>query len=298
MASVAGQQHGIVSRDQLREAGLTEAAIRQGATAGRIYPLFRSTFAVGHPCLSRHCRLLAAVLACGEGSVVSHGTAAALLGLWPFWPADVEVIAPVEAGRRIRGIRRRFVPAPPPEQVTLKAGVPCTTASRTIVDVARLAGPKLLGDTIEQAAVLGLLNVPEIDGILLEGRRHGEKKLNRALEPWRRYSPRVRVRSRMEAKMLPLLTHHALPIPECNQKLRIGNETFEVDFLWRKQRVIVETDGGRFHANPRAQARDAHRNRVLARAGYRVPRIGWDELRDEPDRTIDEIRRFLSSPVP
>ena len=115
----------------------------------------------------------------------------------------------------------------------MKAGVPCTTASRTIVDVARLAGTKLLADTIEQAAVLELLNVPEIDGILLERRRLGEKKLNRVLEPWRRYSPRVRVRSRMEAKMLPLLTHHALPIPECNQKLRIGKETFEVDFLWR-----------------------------------------------------------------
>ena len=97
--------------------------------------------------------------------------------------------------------------------------------------------------------------------------------------------------------MLPLLTHHRLAIPECNQKLRIGSETFEVDFLWRDQKVIVETDGGRFHGNPVAQARDAHRNRVLARAGYRVPRIGYDELRDEPERAIAEIRRFLSSPA-
>jgi very-short-patch-repair endonuclease len=208
------------------------------------------------------------------------------------------VIAPVEAGRKIAGIRRRFVPVPPPEQITQKGNIPCTTASRTIVDLARLAGSKLLADTVEQAAVLELLDVPEIDGVLLEGRRHGEKKLNTVLEPWRRYSPRVRVRSKMEAKMLPLLTHYALPIPECNQKLRIGNETFEVDFLWPKQKVVVETDGGAFHDNPRAQARDAHRNRVLAQAGYRVPRIGWNELRDEPERAFREIRRFLASPVP
>lgn len=176
-------------------------------------------------------------------------------------------------------------------------GIPCTTPSRTIIDVARIAGPKLLADTVEQAAVLEVLNVPEIDAILSESRRRGEKQLNRVLEPWRRYSPRVRVRSRMEAKMLPLLTHENLPIPECNEKLRIEDEIFEVDFLWRKQKVVVETDGGRFHDNPVAQARDAHRNRVLARAGYRVPRIGWDELRDEPDRAIAEIRRFLASPV-
>lgn len=219
------------------------------------------------------------------------------MGLWEFWPADIEVIAPVEAGRKIPGIRRRFVRAPLPRQITRRAGIPCTTPSRTIVDVARLAGTKLLSDTVEQAAVLQLLNVSEIDSILLEGRRSGEKKLNRVLEPWRRYSPKVRVRSRMEAKMLPLLTHHSLAIPECNQKLRIGSETFEVDFLWRDQKVIVETDGGRFHGNPAAQARDAHRNRALARAGYRVPRIGYDELRDEPERAIAEIRRFLSSPV-
>jgi len=97
--------------------------------------------------------------------------------------------------------------------------------------------------------------------------------------------------------MLPLLTHHSLPIPETNVKLTIGREVFEVDFLWRDQRVVVETDGGRYHDTPVAQARDGHRNRVLARAGYRVPRIGWDELRDEPDRAIAEIRRFLLAPV-
>lgn len=294
---IAGRQHGVVSRDQLREAGLTKAAIEQGIATGRLYPLFRSTFGVGHPRTSRNSRLTAATLACGDGTVVSHGTAAALLGLWRFWPAEIEVIAPVESGRKFRGIRRRFVPPPPAEQVTRKMGIPCTTPSRTIIDVARLAGPKLLADTVEQAAVLEILNVLEIDDILLESRRRGIKKLNGVLEPWRRYSPRVRVRSRMEAKMLPLLTHHYLPIPECNVKLRIGGEIFEVDFLWRDQKVVVETDGGRFHDNPVARARDGHRNRVLARAGYRVPRIGWDELRDEPDRAIAEIRHFLTSPV-
>jgi very-short-patch-repair endonuclease len=298
VARIAEGQHGVVSRKQLRRVGLTEAAIRQGVVAGRLYPLFRSTFAVGHACRGHNCRSLAAVLACGEGSVISHGTAAALLGLWEFWPADVEVIAPVEAGRKIQGIRRRFVSMPPLEQITQKEGIPCTNASRTIIDVARLAGPKLLADTVEQAAVLEVLNIPEIDGILLEGRRRGEKKLHRVLGPWRRYSSKVRVRSRMEAKMLPLLTHHSLPVPECNEKLRSGNKTFEVDFLWRKQKVVVETDGGRFHGNPAAQARDAERNRTLARAGYRVLRIGWEEFRDEPDRQLAEIRRFLSPPVP
>ncbi len=101
----------------------------------------------------------------------------------------------------------------------------------------------------------------------------------------------------MEARLLPLLTHHALQIPETNGKLRIGGKTFEVDFLWREQRVVVETDGAAFHANPMAQKRDSERNQLLAKAGYRVPRVGWEQLRDEPDRTLAEIARFLRTPV-
>jgi very-short-patch-repair endonuclease len=299
VAHVAARQHGVISRQQLRDVGLTEATIAQGIAAARLYPLFRSTFGVGHPPVHRSSRLIAAVLACGEGSVVSHGTAAALLRLWDDWPPEIDVIAPVEAGRKIEGIRRRFVPPPPLEQVSLKAGIPCTTPSRTIVDVAGIAGPALLARTIEQAAVLEVLDVSEIDDILLDFRRRGAKKLLRALEPWRRYSSKVRLRSRMEAKLLPLLTHHSLPIPECNEKLKIRQKTFEVDFLWRDQRVVVETDGGRYHDNPSAQVRDSQRNQALAHAGYRVIRIGWKQLTNQPDRTIAEIRRFLTqSDVP
>jgi very-short-patch-repair endonuclease len=248
-----------------------------------------------------HGRLSAAVLACGRGTVISHGTAAWLLGLWEAKPGEVEVIAPVEAGRKIKGIRRRFVPPPPAKHVISPQGIDCTSPSRTIVDLAGLCSPHTLAGVVEQAAVLRVLDVSEIDEILAEGRRRGSRRLNLLLENWRRYSPKMRVRSRMEAKLLPLLTHHSLPIPETNAVLRISGKTYEVDFLWSRQRVVVETDGGRFHDNPLAQDRDSERNRMLARAGYRVPRIGWAELKDEPDRAIAEIRRFLQihhSPVP
>ncbi len=240
---------------------------------------------------------MAATLACGEGTIVSHGSAAWMLGLWQAKPGEVEVIAPIEAGRKIPGIRRRFPPPPLPEHVIVLNGIPCTGASRTVVDLAGISGTGALRDAVEEAAVLGILDVQAIDTILDENRRRGSRRLNAILEDWRRYTPRMRLRSRMEAKLLPLLTHHTLPIPETNEKLRIAGRTFEVDFLWRGQRVIVETDGGRFHYNPLAQRRDAERNQILARAGYRVPRIGWEQLRDEPDRTVAEIARFLRTPV-
>jgi very-short-patch-repair endonuclease len=242
--------------------------------------------------------MAAAVLACGGGSVVSHGTAASLLGLREFRPHEIDVIAPVEAGRKIAGVKRRFVPPPRPDQVVTVGAIPCTSVSRTIVDLAGTLRRGALAGVVEQAAVLRALDVSEIDLILAEHPRRGAKRLVAVLEPWRRYSQRTRVRSRMEAKLLPLLTLHGLSIPETNVRLRVRGEAFEVDFLWRRHKVVVETDGGRFHDNPLAEARDGHRNRVLAGAGYRVARIGWDDLIADPDGTIGKIQRFLRPAVP
>jgi very-short-patch-repair endonuclease len=276
--------------------GLSEEGIAQAVASARLYPLFRATFSVGRQSVDLHGRLFAATLACGRGTVVSHGSAAWLLGLWRAKPGEVEVIAPIEAGRKIPGIRRRFPPPPPSGHVRQCEGIPSTGPSRTLVDLAGIAGTRALTEAIEEAAVLGVLDIHAIDVILDESRRRGSRKLNLILEEWRRYTPRMRLRSRMEARLLPLLTHHSLPIPETNERLRIAGRTLEVDFLWRDQRVVVETDGDRFHGHPLAQKRDAERNQLLARAGYRVPRVGWEQLRGEPDRTIAEIARFLQPP--
>lgn len=273
-----------------------EAAIDHAMATGRLYPIFRATFGVGHAEVGRHGRMLAAVLACGSGSVVSHGTAAALLGLWENQPRLVDVIAPVQAGRRIDGIRRRHVPPPLPRDVWIHEAVPCTSPSRIIVDLAGSVGTKSLSATIEQAAVLRMLNVPAIDAIFAGPRRRGSPRLRELLEPWRRYKPGAHIRSRMEAKLLPLLSQRDVPIPECNQKITVGGETFEVDFLWRHQSLVVEADGGKYHDNPFAQVRDRHRDKVLRGAGYRIPRLGWEDLRDNPRATIAEITHLLAFP--
>jgi hypothetical protein len=242
--------------------------------------------------------MLAAVLACGQGTVVSHGSAAALLGLWEYQPRLVDVIAPIEAGRKIDGLRRHHAPLPSPRHAHIHQGIPCTSPSRTIVDVAGMVREASLSRTVEQAAVLGVLDIPEIDLILAGPRRRGSPCLRGILEHWRRYSPKTRIRSRMEAKLLPLLSRRNIPIPECNEVLVVEGESFEIDFLWRPQRLAVEADGNQFHDNPLAQARDRHRDQVLKAAGYRVPRLSWDDLRDRPEVTIAEITRLLNSAVP
>jgi very-short-patch-repair endonuclease len=255
--------------------------------------VFHGVFSVGHEHLTVYARMLAATMACGDGSVVSHGTAAWLLGLRTWEPEAIDVIAPVEAGRKIAGIRRRFVPPPVGDELWRRHGVPLTNPARTIVDCAGILDAHGVAELIEQAAVEGLLDVVAIDRVLDGPRRRGSGKLLRAIAPWRRYRRGIKIRSRMEAKLLPLLTEAALPMPETNAKLRLAGKTYEIDFLWRKQKLVVETDGGRFHDNPVAGARDSERNHALAAARYRLPRLGWEDLRDRPEETMRQIACLL-----
>jgi very-short-patch-repair endonuclease len=276
--------------------GLSDETISRAISRRWFHVVFHGVYSVGHRHLTVHGRMLAATLACGAGSVVSHGSAAWLLGLRSWRPEEVDVIAPVEAGRKIAGVRRRFVPTPVGREVWRRQGVPLTSPARTIVDCAGgLDAPDVAG-LIEQAAVEGLLDVAAIDRVLDGPRRRGSKQLLRAVAPWRRYKRGIKLRSRMEAKLLPLLSEAALPVPETNVRLRVAGKSYEVDFLWRRQKLIVETDGGRFHDNPAAGARDSARNRALAGAGYRLPRLGWEDLRDRPEETMRQIARLLRAP--
>jgi hypothetical protein len=121
-----------VSREQLRRLGLSDEAVSKATVRGWLRPVFHGVFAVGHEHLTVHARLLAATMACGEGTVVSHGMAAWVLGLRKWRPKEVDVIAPVEAGRKIPGIKRRFVPRPIGGEVWRRNGVPVTSPARTI----------------------------------------------------------------------------------------------------------------------------------------------------------------------
>lgn len=103
------------------------------------------------------------------------------------------------------------------------------------------------------------------------------------------------LRSPLEARLLALIAASELPNPACNQEITNGSERIEVDFLWPKQRLVVETDGARFHDNPFAFERDRKRDRVLHLRGYRVVRFTHTQIEKEPDAVITTIRRLLAA---
>lgn len=294
IAGLATQQHGVVSRQQLRELGLWDSSITARMDSGHLQPLFRGTFSVGHRAIERKGRMLAAALACGNGTVISHGSAAELIGLWDKRLPVVHVIPPNWSGREIDGIRWHRVRLPPSDEFEIRDGIPCTTASRTLVDMAGWTGWGSMRRLVEQAAILRLLDVEEIDRILALGRRRGGPRLRAILVPWRDGGePAPKLRSRLEARLLPRLVEEGLPRPRSNVRLEIEGNWLEIDLLWEKQRLAIETDGEETHGTPVAFQRDRWRDQLLVAAGYRTSRITWIQVRDEPNAVIDRIARML-----
>jgi very-short-patch-repair endonuclease len=281
VAAVAERQHGVVSTRQLRTLGLTDQMIATRVASGALHPVFRGVFAVGHPGIDRRGRLLAAALACGDGSVISHGSAAELLGLWDVKSALVDLIARGQSGRKIDGVRWHRVRMPGADEVTVCEGILCTTASRTLVDLAGKLRRKSLARLVEQAAVLRLLDVEGVDRMLARGRRLGAGQLRAILAPWRGGQQLPRLRSGLEARLLAAVLKAGLPRPRCNAQLQVEGQHLEVDFLWAEQRLVIETDGAQFHETPTTFRRDRWRDQLLTAAGYRTARVTWSQLEDE-----------------
>lgn len=250
---------------------------------------------MGHRSISRHTHLRAAVLACGDGAVVSHGTAAAFHRLWDEWPRLIDVTVPVEAGRKIDGIRCRRCRYPEPEEVEVRHGVAVTTVARTLVDLAGMVGMKTLRKTVGRAAMRKRLDLQAVDiAIYNAKRRRGLKALELALVPYRTKDGKVPdVRSDFETLVLPDLVEMGLARPSCNVWLHIDGERFLVDFFWEEARVIVETDGRETHGTPTAFQDDRRRDQFFAAAGYRALRVTWDQLHSERDAVLRRIGKAL-----
>ncbi len=208
---------------------------------------------------------MAAVLACGTGAVLSHRTAAAAWRLLPDQPsAPVDVSVPSDTGKKTRrGIRLHRRPSLDPKTVTRHRRVPITTPARTIVDLSKVAPPVEVRRARRQATVLGL----QIDG----------------------ESKEDATRSELEALFLKLCRQYGLPAPEVN--VRIAGTL--VDFAWRKRRLIVETDGYRYHRGRVSFEDDHARDLRLRSHGFEVVRLTYGQVTKQQRETAAVLRKLL-----
>lgn len=297
IGGLAGRQHGVVSRAQMREEGLSDAVIDGEVKRNRLHRVFHGVYAYGSPAVGERGRFWAAVLACGDGAVVSHRSAAALMGLIDRGPVVIDVIAHGARGRKIDGIRVHRVRPLRPDETGSFDGIPCTSPARTFVDLAGTVGVRTLRSGFERAAAKRLLDLDGIEAALARGPRRGAATLRGLIAEWRRAAPvarRGRLKSPLEAKVLPIVLRGGAPEPRLNAPVRLaGGETIEVDFLWECQRFVVEADSRDFHATDVAVERDRWRDRELMRAGYSTLRVTHRAASQEAGAIADTIRRRL-----
>jgi very-short-patch-repair endonuclease len=249
IARFAAHQHGIVTTAQLLGAGVGRRTIARRVTSGLLVPVYRGVYQLG-PVSSRWGREMAAVLACGDGALLSHQTAAAI---WGFGRADrvVHVTVHGQARRSRPGIRVH-------QTLSLNAavhdGLPLTDPARTLRDLARVLPGNELERAQEQAEILGLV-IPD-DASLDAGF----------------------TRSEAERKLKQLCKAAGLPAPRTNARVA----GYEVDAYWPAQRLVVEVDGWQYHRTRQAFERDRRKDSSLQAAGYRVVRITWRRLTTEP----------------
>jgi Transcriptional regulator, AbiEi antitoxin len=200
--SLAKQQHGVIARTQLLDLGLHSQAITHRIASGRLHQVRRGVYAVGRPQLTQHGRWMAAVLSCGPGAVLSHGSAA---GLWEIGSkrGRIEVSVPSRTPRRRDGILAHRRPALGANDVAIHHGIPVTTPVRTLVDLATRLGRGRLERAIREADARGLVDPETLRAALgdLRGQR-GVAALRETRPPNLR-AHRLRARARLSADRTP-----------------------------------------------------------------------------------------------
>jgi hypothetical protein len=285
LAALAARQHGVVGHGQLVELGLSSSAIGMWAKRGRLLRVHRGVYAVGHMALTRNGRFMAAVLACGDGAALSHFSAAVLWGILEDRGQRIHVT--VEGNRVCRGV---IVHRSPLEGDRVRrAGIVVTTVGRTLVDLADVVHKRR---TLERAFdEAEYLKLDWESAAPIHGRR-GFRLLTSVLavhEPGT-----TRTLSELEERFLAFCEKHGFPRPMVNDSI----EGYLCDFVWRDERVIVETDGSRAHGTERARRRDPIKDADLQIAGWRVIRIPSLRLFREPEAVREQLARLLATPAP
>jgi very-short-patch-repair endonuclease len=308
LAELAACQHGVVSSRQLTAIGLDRSAVRRRCRSGRLHRVHRGVYAVGYLGLSPERLWMAAILACGHGgfgssgttardwtvatalddayasttildrwgAAISHRSAAALWDLLPRQEGPAHVSVPSAAGKAKRlGVVLHRTLTLEPRAVTLRKGIPVTTPTRTIADLRRATGRR--GGEVSQWELRRAMREADVLGLRIESLAH-----------------RDRTRSDLERDFLALCRRHRLPEPEVN--VRVG--PYLADFLWREQRLVVETDGYIYHRGRTAFEDDHVRGLRLRALGYEVLRIADTQIDEAPAEVAAVIRAVLEEPPP
>jgi very-short-patch-repair endonuclease len=329
---LASRQLGLITRAQLRLLGLTRSAIHVRVRARRLHIVHRGVYRVG-PVAVPYARELAALLACGHGSALSHSSGG---GIWRMTtdvaaglhPTGTLGAAPVDItthrdcrlrhGIRIHRIELRqdevtsvavsargalvlVRPAGPAKRVR-PVGAACA-AGDVGSDLVLLAVTTPARTLLDLASVLPLR---DLENAVARAERDEIVRRDELLALVQRHHRRPGtplLRTMLAAGASPALTRSQAE-DRFLALLRRGqlpapaaNATVggvEVDFLWRSERLVVEVDGFAFHGSQQMFERDRRRDAALTARGLRVMRVTWRQIVNEPEAVLVRLSQALA----
>ena len=286
---IAARQHQLVTRAQLDEVGMTRAMIRSRILHGVLVPVHRDVLRLAGVRPTWHQAALAATLASGPGSVISHRAGARLLrldGPWHLADVEVSVLRPRSGAPSLATIHQTS--RLPACDATSVGGVPVTTPARTLIDLASVAARSDL-----EAALDAALRDGVVREAFLRWRLHeicgqgvaGSTTLHELLgpDPLRRHQ----VDSWLEARALELFAERGLPSCECQRHVRPDDgRLMRLDFCFVGGAVVVEVNGHATHSTRRQRQRDHERANRLALAGVVVLQFTYEDVTERPEHVV------------
>ncbi|MGH9118192.1 MAG: DUF559 domain-containing protein [Acidimicrobiales bacterium] len=292
---LSSRQHGAFAGWQLDNAGVPQAARQRRLRSGVWRRLLRDVYGLPGVTPSHEQNLWAAWLAVGPHSVVSHESAAELHGIPNVMRGRLVLTVPHSGWHRIPGSFVHQLNDVWPDHRAEVGGLPVTTPARTIVDLAAVVHTTRLRHIVEDAKHAGLTSCEAVGQCLASVARRGKPGVRSLTLVLDRLGPGPSLTtSALERMTLDLLHGSGLPMP-------VGQFPFPgrqfvagcVDFAYPEAKLILETDGRRWHSRIKELTRDRERDLEAARDGWQTLRFLYEHVTADSQGTLDTIRVVL-----
>jgi hypothetical protein len=263
--------------------GLGRGAIQARLASGAYRGTCPGVYGVGPERKDPPALAWAAVLACGDGALLSHASALSLWGMISYW--DLPLHLTVAGDRRPRGVTVHRCRTLTASDRRVRLSIPVTSPARTLLDIASDTAPRRLSRLVNDARRARLLALAELTDVLGRNPYHpGTKHLMQFTD-----RPANPTRSTFEDDFLAFVRRYGLPVALINHVV-LGHER---DAVYPEQKVIVELDGWEFHKDRLSFNADRARDKRALQAGWVTVRITYDGLHEAPDDEAATLRAIL-----
>ena len=283
-------QHGLVTRRQAWELGVTSDQVDSLLERKLLVPVYRGVFRDPAVPVTLDQRALAAVLAAGRGSAVSHRQAVALWGTRNYQCLLSEITAP--GVHTIPGVFSHRSTRPP--QQTVLRNIPVTTTARTIIDVAPFVGPAILGKWLEHWLSSKMLKLDDLEEQMVALTGHSGVPVARSALTDRTLlhavtdSPPEAALGLLlaNAGLPPLTLHHLVTVP--------SGAAFELDWSLPQWLVAFEMDGYGVHLRSlEAFEHDRYRRNELEIEGWTILNFTKRQVERRSNVVVNQVRRSI-----